>query len=126
MIQLAKKTFLGRKKTRLGAAGSTSRGKSLGLPWPAVVWAPRFCKRCGKGRFGEGVWPCLDPWDSVRLRTASTCWNAPGEVWAAWRALFLPCQVGAGGGFGRRVVQPLCLCGNAQGVRADRSTPFGS
>ena len=20
----------------------------------------------------EGVWPCLDPWDSVRLRTAST------------------------------------------------------
>ena len=27
----------------------------------------------------EGVWPYLDPWDSVRLRTASTHWNVPGK-----------------------------------------------
>ena len=27
----------------------------------------------------EGVWPCLDPWDSVRLRTTSTHWNVPGK-----------------------------------------------
>ena len=27
----------------------------------------------------ESVWPYLDPWDSVRLRTASTRWNAPGK-----------------------------------------------
>ena len=39
----------------------------------------------------------------------------PGEVWAAWRALFLPYQEGAGGGYKRRV---LCLCGSAQGVCA--------
>ena len=25
----------------------------------------------------EGVWPYVDPWDSVRLRTASTQWNVP-------------------------------------------------
>ena len=25
----------------------------------------------------ESVWACLDPWDSVRLRTASTRWNVP-------------------------------------------------
>ena len=25
----------------------------------------------------EGVWLCLDPWDSVRLRTASTHWDVP-------------------------------------------------
>ena len=25
----------------------------------------------------ERVWPCLDPWDSARLRTASTHWNIP-------------------------------------------------
>ena len=25
----------------------------------------------------EGVWIYLDPWDSVRLRTASTHWNVP-------------------------------------------------
>ena len=48
------------------------------------------------------------------------------EAWAAWRAVFLPYQEGAGGGFGRRVVQPLCLCGNGQGVRADWSTLFDS
>ena len=29
----------------------------------------------------EGVWPCLDPWDSVRLRTASTHWNVPRKYW---------------------------------------------
>ena len=28
--------------------------------------------------FWEGVWPYLGPWDSVRLRTASTHWNVPG------------------------------------------------
>ena len=27
----------------------------------------------------EGIWPYLDPWDSVRLRTASTHWNVPGK-----------------------------------------------
>ena len=30
-----------------------------------------------KGPFWEGVWPCLDPWDSVRLRSASAYWNVP-------------------------------------------------
>ena len=29
--------------------------------------------------FWEGVWPHLDPWDSVRLRTTSTHWNPPGK-----------------------------------------------
>ena len=27
----------------------------------------------------EKVWPHLDSWDSVRLRTASTHWNAPAK-----------------------------------------------
>ena len=31
------------------------------------------------GPFWEGVWPYLGPWDSVRLRTASTHWNVPGK-----------------------------------------------
>ena len=30
-----------------------------------------------EGMFWEFVWPCLDPWDSVRVRTASTHWNVP-------------------------------------------------
>ena len=42
----------------------------------------------------------------------------PGEVWAAWRALFLPYQEGAGGGYKRRVLR---LCGNAQGMASDTS-----
>ena len=27
----------------------------------------------------KGVWPFMDAWDSVRLRMASTHWNAPGK-----------------------------------------------
>ena len=53
------------------------RGKLREWQWPAVVRVLEFCKRCGKKPFCEGVWPQLDPWDSVRLRTASTCWNVP-------------------------------------------------
>ena len=29
--------------------------------------------------FWEGVWPYFDPWDSVRLCTASVEWNVPGK-----------------------------------------------
>ena len=32
----------------------------------------------------ESVWPHLDPWDSVRLRTVSTHLARSKEVWAAW------------------------------------------
>ena len=49
------------------------------LQWSAVVWAPRFCKRCEEVPFWEGVWFCLNPWSSVRLRAASTYWNVPGK-----------------------------------------------
>ena len=34
------------------------------------LWKKPLCER---------VWPYLDPWDSVRLRTASTHWNVPGQ-----------------------------------------------
>ena len=30
-------------------------------------------------QYWEGVWPHLDPWDVVRLRTSSSYWNAPGR-----------------------------------------------
>ena len=36
----------------------------------------------------ERVWPYLDPWDSVRLRTASTHWNVPGKYRPMVSALF--------------------------------------
>ena len=36
-----------------------------------------FAKDVGKSVLG--VWPYLDPWDRVRLRTASTRWNVPGK-----------------------------------------------
>ena len=35
-------------------------------------------KMC-EGPFWEGVWLCLEPWDSVRLSTASTYWNIAGK-----------------------------------------------
>ena len=50
----------------------------------------------------------------------------PREVWAARRASFSSFIKKEACGFERRVVQPLSLCGNAQGVRADWSAPFGN
>ena len=38
---------------RLAIWIGASRGKSRGLRWPAVVWVPRFCKRCRKGGLGK-------------------------------------------------------------------------
>ena len=38
----------------------------------------------------EVLWPFLDAWYSVRLRTTSTQWNVPREVRALWRALLFP------------------------------------
>ena len=32
-----------------------------------------------EGPHWEGVWPCLDPWDGMRLRTSSSCWNVQGK-----------------------------------------------
>ena len=109
MIQLKKKDILGGTKTRLELweehlkRPNHSLGKSmkvLGEPylgWPLapsfrwqIVWIALACSCVGTknlqkmwdGPFWEGVWPCLDPWDSVRLRT-------PRKCGPAWRALFL-------------------------------------
>ena len=38
----------------------------------------------------EGVWPYLDPMDSVCLRTASTEWNVPGKYGPHGELFFLP------------------------------------
>ena len=55
-----------------------------------------FLQRLWEKPIWEGVWPHLDPWDSVCLRTASVEWNVLGKCGSAWRALFLTDSVGAG------------------------------
>ena len=40
---------------------------------------PGIVPKMWESQFWEGVWPYLDPWDSVRLRAASAHWNVPGE-----------------------------------------------
>ena len=35
------------------------------------VGTGNLAKRCGKCPTGKAFWSCVDPWDSVRLRTAS-------------------------------------------------------
>ena len=90
MIQLAKKTFgedCLENPCWAGQRLEASCCPSCGLHWPAVVWIPRFCKTCGKGPFGEGVWLCLDPWDFCALAHSVHLLERPREVWAAWRAL---------------------------------------
>ena len=69
---------------------------SLPLLWEKPIW--------------EGVWPYWDPMDSVCLRTASMERKCAREVWAAWRALFLPHTEGTGNGAGVWDLQSLLQC----------------
>ena len=55
---------------------------SLLLPVVVVAMACRilgaiFLQNQWEGAYWEGVWPCLEPWDVVRLRTSSSYWNVP-------------------------------------------------
>ena len=34
---------------------------------------------CAEGSSWEGMWPFLDPWDVVGLRTTASVWNVPKE-----------------------------------------------
>ena len=46
-------------------AVSAACAKSLQKVWGGSSW--------------EGVWPFLDPWDVVGLRTTASVWNVPKE-----------------------------------------------
>ena len=48
----------------------------------------------------EGVWPYLDPLDSVCSRTASMEWNVPGKYGPHRELFFFPDSEGAGDGAG--------------------------
>ena len=55
---------------------------SVSLPVFVVAMAcsiagARILQEMWEGAHWEGVWPCLDPWDVVRLRTSSSNWNYP-------------------------------------------------
>ena len=43
--------------------------------------------------WAEVLWPFLDAWDTVRLRTTFTQWNVPRRLWAVRRALLLPVKI---------------------------------
>ena len=53
-------------------------------------WPPS--KFVGKKPIWEGVWSYLDPWDSVRLRTASMVWIWPGKYGPHGELLFFLIQ----------------------------------
>ena len=64
---------------------------------PCAWWRERspmagvgFLQSLWEKPISEGVWPYLDPMDSVCLRTASVEWTCAREVRAAQRVLFLP------------------------------------
>ena len=88
-------------------AGSIVGAKILQKMWGEPYW--------------EGVLPCLDPWDVVRLRTSSSC---PGEHGPHSELFFFLIRKEAGGSHEGSAVQSFCLCGNAQGVCADWLKPL--
>ena len=95
-----------------------SKSKSLWVTkaakdrWRTVmIWLARTertqhsCQRCGTHR-------CGTVFGSVGQRALAHSVHPlerSSEVLAAWRALFLPSEEGAGGGFQRRLVQPFSV-----------------
>ena len=150
MIQLAKKRKnLDRTKTRLDLweehlkdpfAALAKALECLEKPfqcWPLVrsfllpvvvvamassIVGAKILRELLEGPCWEGVWPCLDPWDVVRLRTSSSHWNVPRKHWPHSELFFFRAE----GSHENSAVQARCSCGNAQGVRADWCAPFGS
>ena len=72
-----------------------------------------------EGPYQEGLWPCLDLWDIVRLRTSSSYWNVPGKYGPYSELFFLIKKepVALTGS----AIQARCSRGNAQGGCADWS-----
>ena len=68
-------------------------------------WSPMACGREGSGMvpkmwdkpLWERIWPYLNPWDSVRLRTASTHWNLPKKYGPHGELFFFPSEERADG-----------------------------
>ena len=48
-----------------------------------------FLQRLWKKPIWEGVWPYVDPWDIVCLRTASVEWNVAAKYWPHGELFFL-------------------------------------
>ena len=55
----------------------------------------------------EGVWPCLDPMDSVCLRTASMEWNVPGKYGPHGELFAFLIQKGAATVLGSETFRPF-------------------
>ena len=112
--------------TRAGLWFEASCCQSCGLRWPAsLVGAKMLQNKMWEGPCWEGVFPCLDPWACVRLRTASTYWNAPGKCVPHGELFFFLIKKEPVAVSNEVPCKPF-LCGNAQGVCADWSTPIGS
>ena len=100
---------------------------SVSLPVLVVAMAcsiagAKICKtKMWEGPYWEGVWPCLDPWDVVRLRTSSSYWTDQEKYGPHSELFFFLISSRAGS-----AVRALRVCGNAPGVCADWFTPSGS
>ena len=71
----------------------------------------------------EKVWPYLDPWDSARLRTASTHWNVPGKYGPHGELFFFLKKKEQVVTSNEVLPNPLVSTETLKGVCTDRSAP---
>ena len=72
----------------------------------ANVVGAKISRKMWDGPWWEGVWPFLDPWDVVGLRTAASVWNAPKKYGPYGELLF----------FFTGGIQALCHCCDIKGA----------
>ena len=89
--------MLGESLLGLAFGFTGCRCQFLSSQWLGSIASARILQKMWEGPHWEGVWPCLDPRDVVRLRTSSSYWNDPEEIWATQGAFLPPHQDGAGG-----------------------------
>ena len=69
-----------------------------------------FLQRLYEKPIWEGVWPYLDPIDSVCLRTASIVWNVPGKYGPHGELFFFLIQKEPATMLGSEIFSPLLRC----------------
>ena len=85
----------------------------------AKVVGAKILQKMRDGPCWEGVWPYLDPWDVLKLRTTASVWNVPGKYGPHGELFFFlkkkePFVLTKAVEF-----RPLCYCGDTESMCID-------
>ena len=102
------------------------RRRGLSFSVAVSVAGAEILQKMWEGPCWEGVWPFLDPWDVVGLRTAASVWNVPGMYGPHGELFFFVIKKDPFALTRTVEFRPFCSCGDTEGMCFDWSAPDGS